>query len=59
MLEFKQYLKEIRKDYSPEEISVFKNQLDEHNKRLSILENEKNNILKEKQKIESIFNKEN
>jgi hypothetical protein len=59
MLEFKEYLKEIRKDYSPEEISVFKNQLDEHNKRLSLLENEKNNILKEKQKIESIFTKEN
>lgn len=59
MLEFKKYLKEIRKDYSPEEISIFKNQLDEHNKRLSILENEKNNILKEKQKIENIFNKEN
>ena len=59
MLEFNEYLKEIRKDYSPEEISVFKNQLDEHNKRLSLLENEKNNILKEKQKIESIFTKEN
>ena len=59
MLEFKEYLKEIRKDYSPEEISVFKNQLDEHNKRLSLLENEKNNILKEKQKIENIFTKEN
>jgi hypothetical protein len=58
MLEFKKYLKEIRKDYSQEEISIFKNQLDEHNKNLSILENEKNNILKEKQKIEKIFNKE-
>jgi len=59
MLEFKNYLKEIRKDYTPEEISIFKNQLDEHNKKLSLIEDEKNNILKEKQKIEKIFNKEN
>lgn len=59
MLEFQKYLKEVRKDYTPEEMSIFKNQLEEHNKRLSLLEDEKNNLLKEKQKIEKIFNKEN
>jgi hypothetical protein len=69
MLEFKKYLKEVKKDYTPEEMSIFKNQLEEYNKNLSILENQKNNmlknitkqeddILKQKRKIEDIFSKD-
>ena len=63
MLEFKKYLKEIKKDYTPEEILIFKKQLNENNEKINliqdeivILENKKQAFLKEKNKIEDILN---
>lgn len=62
MLEFKKYLKEIKKDYTPEEILVFKKQLNENNEKISllqeeisILEGKKQSFLKENNKIQDIL----
>lgn len=63
MLEFKKYLKEIKKDYTPEEILIFKKQLNENNEKISLLQEEisvletkKQTFLKENNKIQDILN---
>lgn len=62
MLQFKKYLKEARKDYTPEEISKMKERIEIQNEELINVEKEfinverkRKEILKEKEKLERIY----
>jgi hypothetical protein len=62
MLKFSKYLKEVKQDYTPEELDIFKQKLDNYNEELSIMENQifsiqkkQNEILKEKNKLQAFY----
>jgi hypothetical protein len=62
MLEFKKYLKEVKNDYSEEEINNYKLRVDkiketlnEQQQQKMLIDNEMNSLIKEKKRIEEIF----
>jgi hypothetical protein len=62
MLEFKKYLKEVKNDYSEEELNNYKSRINEIKETLNeqqqqkvLIDNEMNSLIKEKKRIEEIF----